>query len=91
MPLRERLLKAIHNAQAPIFLLQAGNDYSAGPSEVLGPVIRKRSTQPGKAVSAFGADDDHRKGHGSFACWNIGAEIWGPDVMAFIDAVVKGR
>src|SRR5439155_1327794 len=35
MPLRERLLKAIHNAQAPIFLLQAGNDYSAGPSEVL--------------------------------------------------------
>jgi hypothetical protein len=36
-----------------------------------------------------GADNDHRKGHGGFACWNIGTEIWGPDVMSSIDAVLK--
>ena len=40
LPLRERLLKAIAHAEAPIFLLQAKNDYSTGPSEVLGTAIR---------------------------------------------------
>src|SRR6185436_10787118 len=42
IPLRERLLKAVANAKAPIFLLQAQNDYNTGPSEVLGAAIRKR-------------------------------------------------
>jgi dienelactone hydrolase len=89
IPLRERLLKAIANAKAPIFLLQAKNDYSTGPSEVLGPAIRKKGgPNRAKLYPAFGADDDHRKGHGAFACWNIGTEIWGPDVMDFIKAVL---
>jgi len=92
IPLRQRLLKAIDNARAPIFLLQATNDYSTGPSEVLGPVIRKKGPpNQAKLDPAFGADADHQKGHGAFACWNIGTEIWGPDAMAFIDAVLKGR
>ena len=92
IPLRERLVAAIHAAKAPIFLLQAANDYSTGPSDVLGPEIRK-SGPPNRAklYPAFGADDDHRKGHGAFATWNIGTEIWGPEVLAFIDAALKRR
>ena len=89
IPLRERLLKAVANAKAPIFLLQASNDYSTGPSEVLGAAIRKKGgLNRAKLYPAFGADDDHQKGHGAFACWDIGTEIWGPDVMAFIKAAL---
>jgi len=89
LPLRERMLEAIHKAKAPIFLLQASNDYSTGPSEVLGPVIRKKGPpNQAKLYPAFGADDDHRKGHGAFATWNIGIELWSADVMNFIAAVM---
>jgi carboxymethylenebutenolidase len=89
LPLRSRLLSAIAHAKGPIFLLQAANDYSTGPSEILGPAIRKKGPpNQAKLYPAFGAADDHRKGHAAFATWDIGTEIWGPDVMAFISAVL---
>jgi dienelactone hydrolase len=90
LPLRERLLQAIHNAKAPIFLLQAANDYSTGPSEVLGPAIRKKGLpNDARLYPAFGPAADHQKGHGAFATWNIGIELWSPDVLRFIDAVLR--
>ena len=89
LPLRERLLTAIAHARAPIFLLQAGNDFNTGPSEVLGPAIRKKGPpNNAKLYPDFGAHDDHMRGHASFSTWNIGIEIWSPDVMPFIAAVV---
>jgi carboxymethylenebutenolidase len=92
IPLRERLLTAIHNAKAPIFLLQAANDYSTGPTEVLGPVIREKGPpNQAKLYPAFGADDDHRKGHSAFATWNIGIDIWSPEVTNFIGAVLHQK
>ena len=93
IPLRERLLTAIANAKAPVFLLQAGNDYSTGPSEVLGPAIRKKGPPNNAKLypDFFGPHDDHMQGHASFSTWNIGIEIWSPDVMAFIGAVMPGR
>ena len=90
VPLRERMLTAVRNAKAPIFLLQAVNDYSTGPSEVLGPAIRKKGPpNMAKLYPAFGGPDDHPKGHGAFATWNIGIDIWATDVMNFIDAIIK--
>ena len=90
VPLRKRLLNAVANAKAPIFLLQAENDYSTGPSEVLGPaIVKKGPPNRARLYPAFGAADDHRKGHAAFATWNAGAEIWGEDVMAFIKAVLE--
>lgn len=92
IPLRERMLAAIANARAPIFLLQAANDYSTGPSEVLGPAIRKKGPpNDARLYPAFGADDDHRKGHAAFATWNLGIEIWSPDVMKFINTVLQSH
>lgn len=92
LPLRERLLKAIANAKAPVFLLQAKNDYSTGPVEVLGTAIEKKGPpNRAKLYPAFGPMDNHQMGHASFATWNIGTEIWGPDAMTFIDAVFKER
>jgi dienelactone hydrolase len=89
LPLRKRLKNAVKNAKAPVFLLQAKNDYSTGPSEVLGPeIVKKGPPNRARLYPAFGADDDHRKGHAAFATWNIGIETWGEDVMAFIAAVL---
>ncbi|HEY2825638.1 MAG TPA: dienelactone hydrolase family protein, partial [Gemmatimonadales bacterium] len=40
--LQLRLLKAVRAAPAPIFLLQARNDFSLGPSDLLGPAVREK-------------------------------------------------
>jgi hypothetical protein len=53
--LRKRLLEAVSDAKAPLFLIQAQNDYGLGPSEVLGPVIkRKGSPNQAKVYSPYG-------------------------------------
>jgi dienelactone hydrolase len=82
--LRERLVVATRNAKAPVFLLQAKNDYSIGPSELLAPVLKKKgSPNESKVYPEFGGSPQH--GHGAFACWSLGITIWGPDVLEFID------
>jgi carboxymethylenebutenolidase len=89
-PLRERMLQAINHSKAPIFLLQAANDYNTGPVEVLGVAVRNKGPlYKAKLYPAFGGPDQHQKGHGAFATWNLGTEIWGPDVLSFIDSVFK--
>ena len=81
--LRERLLQSVKHAKAPLFLLQAENDYSTGPSETLGPVLRaKGGLNRSKVYPAFGTTP--AEGHGGFACWDEGIAIWGPDVLAFL-------
>jgi dienelactone hydrolase len=40
--LDQRLAQAVRNAKAPLFLAQAQNDFSLGPSQVLGPIIRAK-------------------------------------------------
>jgi hypothetical protein len=74
----------VKEAKGPLFLLQAGNDYSTGPGEVLGAAIRRRGApNQAKLYPAFGAT--HQQGHAAFACWDLGTRIWGADVLAFID------
>jgi hypothetical protein len=90
LELRKRLLQAVGRAQGPLFLLQADNDYSTGPTEVLGAAIRKRGApNQAKLYPTFGTT--HQQGHAAFACWNIGTRIWGPDVMAFVDTVLAAH
>jgi dienelactone hydrolase len=80
--LSARLVRAVRQAQAPIFFLQADNDYTIAPSEVLA----KKMWEAGrpsvvKIYPAFGASADD--GH-SFA-WR-GSDLWEPDVFRFLDA-----
>jgi hypothetical protein len=90
LELRKRLLQAVDRAKGPLFLLQADNDYSTGPTEVLGAAIRKRGApNEAKLYPTFGST--HQQGHAAFACWNIGTRIWGPDVMAFVDTVLAAH
>jgi carboxymethylenebutenolidase len=84
-PLQERLEQAAKNAKAPVFLLQAKNDFNTGPSEVLGPILAKLGPPSGhKLYPPFGKTPE--RGHASFACWSLGTSIWGDDVVKFIDA-----
>jgi dienelactone hydrolase len=86
--LRERLKLAAGSARAPMFVLQARNDYSTGPAEMLGPILERRGDSSGaKLYPAFGATP--QDGHGAFACRSLGVTIWAPDVLGFIDAAMK--
>lgn len=87
-PLRERLLQAVKNAKAPLFLLQAKNDYNLGPSELLGKELEcKGPPNRAKVYPAYGDPADHQAGHGGFAV--RGSDIWGADVMKFLGDVLQ--
>jgi polyhydroxybutyrate depolymerase len=81
--LQEREMEAVRNAKVPLFLLQSKTDYSTGPSEVLGPIIREKGgANRAKLYPPFGTT--HADGHGGFACWEEGIAIWGNDVLDFL-------
>jgi carboxymethylenebutenolidase len=85
--LRTRLKTAVEKAQAPIFLIQAQNDFDLGPSDVLGEALRKKGPpNQSKVYSPFGTT--HQEGHGAFATTEAGIAIWGPDVLGFLRGVL---
>ncbi|HZP65040.1 MAG TPA: prolyl oligopeptidase family serine peptidase [Rudaea sp.] len=78
----QRLGDAVDAARAPIFLLQAQNDYSLGPSESLGPRIdAKGGANRHKVFPAHGDPNDHTQGHAGFFA---DAGAWGDDVLKFL-------
>ena len=88
--LREREIETVRNAKAPLFLLQAENDYGIGPSEVLGPLIRsKGGLNRAKLYPPFGTTP--QEGHGGFACYEGGIAVWGQDVLDFLEAAGMGK
>ncbi len=94
--LRERLLEAVKNAKAPIFLLQAENDFNLGPSELLGKELKRKGVpNRSKIYPPFGDKNNHMDGHGGFAV--RGMDVWKEDVLTFLrevlpsEAVESGR
>jgi len=84
--LRTREIAAIKAAKAPVFLLQARNDFSLGPSEVLGAILKQKgSPNQSKVYPDYGVS--HEDGHRNFAL--AGCDIWGADVLQFLDANLK--
>jgi carboxymethylenebutenolidase len=84
--LQQRLEEAVRNAKAPIYLAQAQNDYSLGPSQVLGQIIKaKGAPNDAKVYPAFGSTP--QQGHAGFAVGG-GVPIWSQDVFAFLDRVM---
>lgn len=71
-------------------LIQAKNDFSTQPYQVLGPEITAKGPHNrAKLYPAFG--DTAQQGHGGFATQEDGIKIWGPDVLEFISAAMKDR
>jgi dienelactone hydrolase len=90
-PIPDRLKQAVKHRKLPMFILQAKNDFSLGPTNVLGPLLDdSKLLHKVKQYPIFGtrepgmSDDDwHHVGHGGFAM--RGGDIWGRDVFAFIE------
>jgi len=83
--LQARLIAAARKATIPVFFLQAENDHDLTPNRVLSEEVR-RTGKPveAKVYPAFGSGP--RDGH-SFCV--RGTEIWGPDVLKFIETHLK--
>jgi dienelactone hydrolase len=79
--LRERLLQAVEHAQAPVFFVQAANDFNTAPSEVLAEAMRqKKLPHRMRIFPAHGTTPI--EGHAHFC--NHGSNEWGPDVLDFL-------
>jgi dienelactone hydrolase len=81
--LQDRLIRAVERAKAPVFLLQAENDYNLAPSRVLSKEASKKKKEfESKVYPAFGTG--HHDGHGGFC--STATDVWGKDVLAFLEA-----
>jgi len=86
LPLHGLLLRAVDSAQAPVFLIQAQNDYNLSPSEALSKEgAKKHKDFQAKVYPAFG--ESHQDGHWGFC--STATNVWGDDVLAFLDAKMK--
>jgi carboxymethylenebutenolidase len=86
--LRNRLLEAVRNAKSPLFLIQAQNDFGLGPSEVLGPVIKRKGLpNQAKVYPPYGTTP--QEGHYAFATKEGGIAIWGSEVLDFFKAAIR--
>ena len=85
-PLQDRLVRAVDLARAPVFLIQAENDYSVSPSHVLSKEAGKKKKEfQSKIYPAFGKS--HQDGHWGFC--SSATDVWGADVLAFLEAQMK--
>lgn len=84
--LQDRLLHSIDLAKAPIFLIQAQNDYDLAPSRVLSKEASKKHKDfQSKIYPAFG--HSHQEGHWGFC--STATDVWGADVLALLEAQMK--
>jgi carboxymethylenebutenolidase len=84
-----RLEQAVRNAQAPVLIVQAQNDFSLAPSQTLGPLLERDHKGRAVVFPAFGSTE--QEGHGRFARSPEGAAIWGPTVLAFFGSALPGK
>lgn len=88
--IQQRLEQSLQNAQAPVFLLQAENDYSLSPSRHLGPVLDENGSQNRhKVYPSFEPERGHSGGHAGFAL--RGMEVWNQDLNDFLKNVSNGE
>jgi dipeptidyl aminopeptidase/acylaminoacyl peptidase len=83
--LQRVMMRAVRNARAPIFFLQAENDYDLSPSRALSNAM-KNAGKPYeiKIYPAFGASA--QEGH-SFSY--LGGPVWASDVLLFLEKHCK--
>ena len=86
--LQALLIRAVDRARAPVFLIQAENDYSLDPSHVLSKEANKKHKDfQSKIYPAFGRS--HQDGHWGFC--SSATEVWGADVLAFLEAQMEAQ
>lgn len=84
--LQDRLARAVDAAKAPVFLIQAENDYSVAPIRVLTKeASKKHKAFQSKTYPSYG--NSHQDGHWGFC--SSATEVWGNDVLTFLDEQMK--
>ena len=84
--LQALLISAVDRARAPVFLIQAENDYSVDPSHVLNKEANKKHKDfQSKIYPAFGKS--HQDGHWGFC--SSATNVWGADVLAFLETQME--
>ena len=78
--LRDRMLKAVRQAQMPIFFIQAKNDYDISPSRDLAAAMEK-ANKP-HAIQIFPSFGRSNQDAHEFCVH--GGEIWSPQVFSFL-------
>ncbi len=83
--LQKAFVNSIREAKAPIFLIQAQNDISLEPSQLLGTELARRGDVSfSKVYPPFGTT--HEQGN-NFAV--NGFTVWGDDVIKFLDRALN--
>lgn len=86
VPLQNRLVRAVDLSKAPVFLIQAENDYSLAPSRVLSEEAKdKKKDFQSRIYPAFG--NSHQDGHWGFC--SSATDVWGNDVLTFLETQMK--
>ena len=86
--IHDRLIDAVDRAKAPVFLIQAENDYSLGPSHALAKeASKKRKDFQSKVYPAFGKSN--QDGHWGFC--STATAVWGDDVLAFLESHMSAK
>ncbi len=79
--LQSLMTRAVRNATAPIFFLQAANDFDLSPSKTLSAEMNEVSkTDKLNIYPSYG--DSPRDGH-SFGYF--GSDVWAEDVLGFLN------
>jgi len=83
--LQRRLIAAARHAAIPVFFLQAQNDYDLAPNRALSASVKAAGRRTESKVyppNGSGPQQGHE------FCIS-GADVWGPDALAFIEASLK--
>jgi carboxymethylenebutenolidase len=80
-PLRDRLKRAARAARAPVFFVQAANDFDVTPSEALSSEMAAAGRPHDKKIFPPHGTTP-MAGHAHFC--NRGQTEWGPDVLTFL-------
>ena len=84
--LDQMLEHAVEHEKAPVFILQAKNDYSTQPAEVLGKIAKQQGGQA-EIYPKFGKTP--QEGHWDFATTSAGIAVWDKDVLHFIEEALR--
>jgi hypothetical protein len=84
--LQARLKDAVSKIDIPVFLIQPAKDASLEPAKVLGPILTRRNAiNRVKIFPAVGPEAQQAHCFGGAP----GMHIWGPEAVAFVEAVLK--
>jgi len=83
--LGDRLIKAVKQSHSPVFIIQAKNDYGLEPCQLFAQQLKPPSRT--RIYPPFGQNP--QQAHYWFGTRAAGAAIWGPDVLAFLSAVMS--